>query len=64
MSGISEFLVEGVVAYSNKVKVNVLGVDEELLIKHGRGQFRGSVRYGLRYTKTRGNGYWNRELQG
>ncbi|MGR3317316.1 MAG: nicotinamide-nucleotide amidohydrolase family protein, partial [Candidatus Anammoxibacter sp.] len=35
VSGISEFLVEAVVAYSNKVKVRVLGVPEELLEKHG-----------------------------
>ena len=33
--GISEFFLEGVVAYSNKAKVDVLGVPEELIKKHG-----------------------------
>ncbi|MBI2472532.1 MAG: nicotinamide-nucleotide amidohydrolase family protein [Planctomycetes bacterium] len=33
--GISEFFLEGVVAYSNRAKVNTLGVPDELIIKHG-----------------------------
>jgi nicotinamide-nucleotide amidase len=33
--GISEFFLEGVVAYSNKAKVDVLGVPDELIIKYG-----------------------------
>ena len=33
--GISEFFLEGVVAYSNKAKVDVLGVPEDLILKHG-----------------------------
>lgn len=33
--GISEFFLEGVVAYSNEAKINVLGVPEELIQKHG-----------------------------
>ena len=33
--GISEFFLEGVVAYSNRAKVNTLGVPEKLIIKHG-----------------------------
>ena len=33
--GISEYFLEGVVAYSNKAKVDVLGVPEELITKHG-----------------------------
>src|SRR3972149_3274532 len=33
--GISEFFLEGVVAYSNGAKVNTLGVPDELIIKHG-----------------------------
>jgi len=33
--GISEFFLEGIVAYSNNAKVDVLGVPEELILKHG-----------------------------
>jgi nicotinamide-nucleotide amidase len=33
--GISEFFLEGVVAYSNSAKVDILGVPEELITKHG-----------------------------
>lgn len=33
--GISEFFLEGVVAYSNRAKSSILGVPEELIIKHG-----------------------------
>ncbi len=33
--GISEFFLEGVIAYSNKAKVDMLGVTEELILKHG-----------------------------
>lgn len=33
--GISEFFLEGVVAYSNKAKIDLLGVPEELILKHG-----------------------------
>ncbi len=33
--GISEFFLEGVVAYSNRAKSDILGVPEELIIKHG-----------------------------
>jgi nicotinamide-nucleotide amidase len=33
--GISEFFLEGVVAYSNKAKVDVLSVPDELIIKYG-----------------------------
>ena len=33
--GISEFFLEGVVAYSNKAKVDILGVSDELIEKHG-----------------------------
>lgn len=33
--GISEFFMEGIVAYSNKAKVDVLGVPEELIQEHG-----------------------------
>lgn len=35
ISGISEFFLEGVVAYSNKAKTDVLGVPEELIVKYG-----------------------------
>lgn len=35
ISGISQFFLEGVVAYSNKAKVDVLGVPEKLILKHG-----------------------------
>ncbi|HHT9123029.1 MAG TPA: competence/damage-inducible protein A [Candidatus Wunengus sp. YC63] len=33
--GISEYFLEGVVAYSNKAKVDILGVSDELIQKHG-----------------------------
>lgn len=33
--GISEFFMEGVVAYSNKAKIDILGVPEELIAKYG-----------------------------
>lgn len=33
--GISEFFLEGIVAYSNRAKSSILGVPEELIIKHG-----------------------------
>mgnify|MGYP001607818256 CR=1 FL=1 len=33
--GISEFFIEGVVAYSNKAKTDMLGVPEDLIVKHG-----------------------------
>ena len=33
--GISEFFLEGVVAYSNRAKSSILGVPEELITKHG-----------------------------
>ncbi|MCF6159339.1 MAG: competence/damage-inducible protein A [wastewater metagenome] len=33
--GISEFFMEGIVAYSNRVKIDRLGVPEDLIIKHG-----------------------------
>jgi len=33
--GISEFFLEGVVAYSNKAKIDILSVPEELIIKYG-----------------------------
>ncbi len=33
--GISEYFLEGVVAYSNKAKVDILCVPEELIAKHG-----------------------------
>ncbi len=33
--GISEFFLEGVVAYSNKAKTDMLGVPEDLIVKHG-----------------------------
>lgn len=33
--GISEFFLGGVVAYSNKMKVDILDVPEELILKHG-----------------------------
>ncbi len=33
--GISEYFLEGVVAYSNKAKVDILGVPEELITNHG-----------------------------
>lgn len=33
--GISEYFLEGVVAYSNKAKVDILGVPEELILRHG-----------------------------
>jgi len=33
--GISEFFLEGVVAYSNKAKTDMLGVPEELIVKYG-----------------------------
>ena len=33
--GISEFFLEGIVAYSNRAKSGILGVPEELIIKHG-----------------------------
>lgn len=33
--GISEYFLEGVVAYSNKAKVDILSIPEELIIKHG-----------------------------
>jgi len=33
--GISEFFLEGVVAYSNKAKVEILGVSEEFIRKYG-----------------------------
>lgn len=33
--GISEYFMEGVVAYSNKAKVEILGVSEDLIGKHG-----------------------------
>lgn len=33
--GISEFFMEGVVAYSNKAKVDVLGIPEDLILKYG-----------------------------
>ena len=33
--GISEYFLEGVVAYGNRAKVDILGVPEELITKHG-----------------------------
>lgn len=33
--GISEFFLGGVVAYSNKAKTDILGVPQELILKHG-----------------------------
>ncbi len=33
--GISEFFLEGVVAYSNKAKITVLGVPDDVILKHG-----------------------------
>lgn len=33
--GISEFFLEGVVAYSNKAKIDVLGVPDDLIMKYG-----------------------------
>lgn len=33
--GISEFFLGGVVAYSNKAKIDILDVPEELILKHG-----------------------------
>ena len=33
--GISEYFLEGIVAYSNKAKVDILGVSDELIQKHG-----------------------------
>ena len=33
--GVSEFFLQGVVAYSNEAKTNILGVPEDLLIKYG-----------------------------
>ncbi len=33
--GISEFFLEGVVAYSNKAKIDILGVPEDLILKCG-----------------------------
>lgn len=33
--GISEFFMEGVVAYSNKAKADMLEMPEELIVKHG-----------------------------
>ncbi len=33
--GISEYFLEGVVAYSNRAKVEILGVSEDLIGKHG-----------------------------
>ncbi|HHT9113413.1 MAG: competence/damage-inducible protein A [Planctomycetes bacterium] len=33
--GISEYFLEGVVAYSNKAKVDILGVSDEVIEKHG-----------------------------
>lgn len=35
ISGISEFFLEGVVAYSNRAKIDVLGVPEEFIVKYG-----------------------------
>ncbi len=35
ISGISQFLLEGVVAYSNNAKINILNVPEDIIIKHG-----------------------------
>ena len=35
VSGSSEFFERGVVAYSNEAKVQTLGVDEKILVKHG-----------------------------
>lgn len=35
ISGISEFFLEGVVAYSNRAKIDVLGVPEEIIVKYG-----------------------------
>lgn len=35
ISGISKFFLEGIVAYSNKAKVEVLGVPEELILRYG-----------------------------
>lgn len=35
ISGISQFFLEGVIVYSNKAKVDVLGVPEKLILKHG-----------------------------
>ena len=35
VSGISQFLLEGVVAYSNNAKINILNVPEDIIIKHG-----------------------------
>ena len=33
--GISEYFLEGVVAYSNRAKIEILGVSEDLITKHG-----------------------------
>jgi len=33
--GISEFFLEGIVTYSNKAKIEILGVSEYLIGKHG-----------------------------
>ncbi|MDE2217694.1 MAG: competence/damage-inducible protein A [Planctomycetota bacterium] len=33
--GISEFFLEGIVAYSNKAKIDILGVPEDLILKYG-----------------------------
>lgn len=35
IAGASEFYAGGVVAYSNDVKVELLGVDRQLIVKHG-----------------------------
>jgi competence/damage-inducible protein CinA C-terminal domain len=35
ISGISQVFFQGVVAYSNKAKVDMLGVPEKLIMKHG-----------------------------
>lgn len=35
ISGISESFMEGIVAYRNKAKVDILGVPEDLIIRHG-----------------------------
>lgn len=35
ISGISEYLIEGVVTYSNESKINVLGVLEDIIVEHG-----------------------------
>ncbi len=35
MPGVSEYFLEGVVAYSNKAKVDILGVHEELINRYG-----------------------------